>query len=819
MDEEDHSSKRQKLDSGLRVLNMARTIDACQRCRSKKVKCDQNFPTCFRCQKAQAECVGVDRATGRAVPRSYIYHLEQKVASLEKQLSTHGISAKGSDHVLLPASLSQSSSLLSTSMSLKPMESIKPRSCSDHVLGNGSNYMGASLGISFAILITAALKMKEKTSHLQVDPLRNPVATNDTPAVLPPKATAQEFVRVYFAHSNSQLPILHREAFLTEFFEPIYGSWDNSLSRSPAPFSQINRGSKIPEKETWIFECKQIISQNLKSDQLEPGAVLRPSPVIVPERYHRPLFYLNIVFAIASSVNHLQYVNYISEQFRITAFQYVNAAYNTHDPLEQLQAKLLLALFSLMRPSKPGIWYLLGHCLRICVDLGLHNNATDKSANLDAFTKDRRRRLFWCTYSLDRQTCFYMGRPVGIPEASIKTKFPSEVDDAYIIEGSTEVKDYSEVTEGQSSFKKISLSFFQIRKIQLEVQRILYEGEELPRRFATLAEWKGNMQVQLDDWWLQARRVQQLVEGEFHLEFFSLNYHHTVISLYGLSPKCFKLSQDSLMRVAAALETLMRCYLRLYTKKAINYTWAAVHNLFMAGASFLYVLFQSETVRRLYTKEIVMKVSEDCITVLTLLIASCDAAKDCSHMFRILTAAVLKLRYNEDVAGSTRLIDDPDSPLRDADQSGTTGLKEGTAEAMPGFVETTELGGASIGPEENGTYSMGGYMFEWISRRTASEPTAVGVKLTDDALYFQESNFMDYLTPNLSPGNSMPDTVEGSLPDYSMEMEGDGDIFPHSRDGRKAYDLLQIPTELIWDQFFSEHQPAIKMEEQNALGN
>lgn len=818
MSQEDHATKRQKVYQDLRPGAMARSIDACQRCRMKKVKCDQNFPMCLRCQKAGVECVGVDRATGKAVPRSYIFHLEQKIAQLQNLLNSHGVSTAEISQATLPTPLSQSSSNVSVGLSQPTAALPKLQTCTDDVVSGGSPmYRGASLGITFAKLITAALKMKDHASGPQVDPLTNPPAMVQSPANLPPKDTAQKFVRIYFAHSNSQLPILHRETFLSEFFEPIYGSWDICLSPPLDSSGQTSNRPIVPPEETWIFKYKQIISQNLSAEKLVVS-LLHSTPTKVPEQYHRPLFYLNIIFAIASSVNHLQYKNHLSDQFRNTGLAYVSATYKSDDPLEQLQAKLLLALFSLMRPCQPGVWNVLGQCLRICVALGLHNNSSDndKSAGLDAFTKDRRRRLFWCTYSLDRQVCFYMGRPVGIPEASIKTTFPSGIDDAFIIKGDQRVFDYSDVHLEVPTPKSISLSFFRIRKIQLEVQRILYEGEELPRRFATLDEWKSEVQNKLDDWWRNVCELQQLAYVDFHLEFFGLNYNHTVLLLNGLSPKNFKLSPEALIKVSEALKNLMRCYTFLYNKKAINYTWAAVQNLFMAGTSFLYAIYESEDVRELYPKEVVKKVSEECITVLSLLIASCDAAKDCSQMFRILTAAILKIRYNESVEGSTRKIEDRNPPLNDPGNKRPAPPINSIK--MEGY---DQLHSSGISPQEaksNSPYygTNGEYAFEWVARKNGTEDPGVSLDMPKNGTpFFQESFFDNFLTEaaNLSPANSMQDTAERNVSDYSFGNNAP-EFFPLARDGRKAFDLFQLPTELIWGQFFTEPKSdfSVKME-------
>jgi len=65
---------------------ISRSIQACNRCRARKTRCDQQFPSCSACLKAGVECVGIDAATGREIPRSYVDWLEKRVKHLEEEL-------------------------------------------------------------------------------------------------------------------------------------------------------------------------------------------------------------------------------------------------------------------------------------------------------------------------------------------------------------------------------------------------------------------------------------------------------------------------------------------------------------------------------------------------------------------------------------------------------------------------------------------------------------------------------------------------------------------------------------------------------------
>lgn len=84
-----------------------------------------------------------------------------------------------------------------------------------------------------------------------------------------------------------------------------------------------------------------------------------------------------------------------------------------------LQAILLLVWYSLLNPDKGSIWFLVGLATRTCVDLGFHNEHNAQVEQLDALEIDMRRRLFWCTYKMDRLMSQSLGRPPSIPDGFI----------------------------------------------------------------------------------------------------------------------------------------------------------------------------------------------------------------------------------------------------------------------------------------------------------------------------------------------------------------------------------------------------------------
>lgn len=64
----------------------SRIAQACDRCRSKKIRCDGITPCCTQCTNVGFECKTSDKLSRRAFPRGYTESLEERVRSLEQEV-------------------------------------------------------------------------------------------------------------------------------------------------------------------------------------------------------------------------------------------------------------------------------------------------------------------------------------------------------------------------------------------------------------------------------------------------------------------------------------------------------------------------------------------------------------------------------------------------------------------------------------------------------------------------------------------------------------------------------------------------------------
>lgn len=64
----------------------SRIAQACDRCRSKKIRCDGVTPCCSQCTNVGFECKTSDKLSRRAFPRGYTESLEDRVRALESEV-------------------------------------------------------------------------------------------------------------------------------------------------------------------------------------------------------------------------------------------------------------------------------------------------------------------------------------------------------------------------------------------------------------------------------------------------------------------------------------------------------------------------------------------------------------------------------------------------------------------------------------------------------------------------------------------------------------------------------------------------------------
>ncbi|TEA21776.1 Positive regulator of purine utilization [Colletotrichum sidae] len=702
-----------------------RNVSACNRCRLRKNRCDQKLPSCASCAKAGVACVGYDPITKKEIPRSYIYYLETRVEQLEMLLANNNISFPPAENLELcsraGADVAKSTTDAAHSARSESLDGPAPAKNNVHrpdldkakkaegpastgmldiVAPSKPRSLASASGVSFNRVVFAAVQYSvsdQNGSHAGGKGIGSVTSMRDSffglhtkptirPANFPDRDVGMRLVTLYFEHANPQIPILHRGEFM-QMFDQAYAN--PTETRGPRESYMLNM--------VFAIGCGVIVGEPVKSDGSGAGPRNPPDAnkfgQAQPEEYH------------ASAIVHLE-----------------ACLGNSGGGLDVLQAVLLLANFALLRPVPPGLWYIIGVAVRLAVDLGLHyedgsdvakammnplgrikeeNGEMDESSEHKSrekgrrlFIRDMRRRLWWCTYSLDRLVSTCVGRPFGISDQVITTEFPSLLDDQYITPtGFREVPPDSM----EPSYKHVAYHYFKLRLLQSEILQVLQynqtqvvrsSGQNLTNsdmhthlpspflvKFDSFRSWRIDIDRRLYQWKGSAPTREETGVA-FSTEFLELNYWQAIIMLYRQSlsvpamfegeyntsnevnsPTAFQaeLREDEdriYLKVAEAGQKILRIYRQLHLSGLVSYTYLSTHHLFMAGISYLYAIWHSPIVRSRLTMDEVDFTILAAKSVFTDLIDKCPPAETCRDAFDRTARATIKMANSTGGFGS-----------------------------------------------------------------------------------------------------------------------------------------------------------------------
>ncbi|OLN88321.1 Positive regulator of purine utilization 2 [Colletotrichum chlorophyti] len=692
-----------------------RNVSACNRCRLRKNRCDQKLPSCASCAKAGVACVGYDPITKKEIPRSYVFYLETRIEQLEALLANHNIPFPSAENLELcsrptteaatsipdaghPArseSTDGAPGAAKSNANRPDLEKAKKAEGGstgvlDIVSASKPRSLASASGVSFNRVVFAAVQYSVSDQNGSQDrtggkglPIGSGTSMRDSffglhtkptirPAGYPERDVGIRLVTLYFEHANPQIPILHRGEFM-HMFEQAYKSPGGP--RGPRELYMLNM--------VFAIGCGVIVGEPVKSE----GSGVGPrNPVDAnkfgqaqPEEYH------------ASAIVHLE-----------------ACLGNSGGGLEVLQAVLLLANFALLRPVPPGLWYIIGVAVRLAVDLGLHYEdgsdvgsagpelpGTVKDENGEAkasrdaqsrergrrlYVRDMRRRLWWCTYSLDRLVSTCVGRPFGISDQVITTEFPSLLDDQYITPTGFQE---TPADSSEPSYKHVAYHYFKLRLLQSEILQVLQYNQTQPVRaansdmhirlpspflvrFDSFRSWRIDIDRRLYQW-KNSAPTRDETGVAFSTEFLELNYWQAIIMLYRQSlsvPAMFEgeyntstevnspaayqaeLREDEdriYLKVAEAGQKILRIYRQLHLSGLVSYTYLSTHHLFMAGISYLYAIWHSPIVRSRLTMDEVDFTILAAKSVFTDLIDKCPPAETCRDAFDRTAKATIKM--------------------------------------------------------------------------------------------------------------------------------------------------------------------------------
>lgn len=308
------------------------------------------------------------------------------------------------------------------------------------------------------------------------------------------------------------------------------------------------------------------------------------------------IFKLNMVYAIGATMLQLteKYANTAPEvmsisseldawpltviqRFYTTALQYVPTMCEARS-IKNIEAMVLLVVYHLRTASSHGMWYMIGLAMRTAIDLGLHRKAN--KINMDPFTTQMRRRLFWVVYYLERVVSMSLGRPFSISDRHIDLDLPLDVDD--------DVHDPALLTAPQDESKATSLTFaiylFKLRRIDSRIQHKIYRAD---RPLSSLRLKMDPLYLELEEW----KESALLRFSAPDLDYPMLHYNRAVRLLIQPFLPLLPITDPYYHICLRAAGDICQSHKRLHQTLEYGHSFLAVQTVFMAGITLLYALW------------------------------------------------------------------------------------------------------------------------------------------------------------------------------------------------------------------------------------
>ncbi|KAH8724093.1 fungal-specific transcription factor domain-containing protein [Phaeosphaeriaceae sp. PMI808] len=478
----------------------ARIAQACDRCRSKKIRCDGIRPSCTQCTNVGFECKTSDKLSRRAFPRGYTESLEERVRTLESEVRElkelldekdekidmlsriHSHSPSAHLQVRRPSVQSPTSSDTREG-SLEKDETFKvhqsPLLLDD--VNHDSYFVGNSSGRT---LVEAFEQKAQETGRLSANVNSNAFfgaggtrkSSNPKRIVsfkAPPRLVSDQMINIFFQEWAPLFPILHRPTFLS------------------------------------LYE--QYVT----------------SPETIDDK--KPITQLNLVFGIAalsSDPRDGQDVDSFEAQW-----QSAIEGFLMDNDVATLQCLILAQIFCLLRADYSRLLKYKGLAVGLSQRLGLHQS--QKRFALDALTSETRKKVFWSLYTVDCLSAAHLGLPMLVREEDVHCEFPVDADDEYVTE-----KGFLPTLPGEFTKLSSALALFRMTRILSKVLSELYPAsvshEISFRTVASLADeledWSRNLAPHLKLIFAQDKPSTNVTSSRAPV--LSLAYHHIRSLIY-----------------------------------------------------------------------------------------------------------------------------------------------------------------------------------------------------------------------------------------------------------------------------------------------
>ncbi|KAI8375123.1 fungal-specific transcription factor domain-containing protein [Blakeslea trispora] len=434
------------------VHKRQRVSRACDLCRKKKIKCDGASPICSNCKAFQLACSYQDTTKKRGPPKGYIEAIENRLHKLEGYLQDVVVP---SDDIRAIELLKELKAPLETSsgetIEARPQRRPRRRQAKPTAtVTHDSSISGHLFTDSPSALSHSDFEDFNQTHTIQSSPSSPSQSCRSNSGHEDPTGslTMDENGLVRYLGKSSGFYLLsNSRTYQNGAFH--FSGYMHKRKSNHENDSYYDYNSGEREEESTRPEKRHLVDPL----ELPPKDLSEHLIVLYFTHFYPvlPLFYkrrlncvrspssplspllLNAIYAIASRVSPDKRVrsdpnapDTAGDIFFERARCLLDEYYDT-PRISTVQALLLMSSHQMGAMKAARAWLYSGMAFRMAQDLGLNRNCDHWSILPEE--RERRKRVFWCCYVVDRITSAVYGRSSNFEERDCDVPFPSLDDD------------------------------------------------------------------------------------------------------------------------------------------------------------------------------------------------------------------------------------------------------------------------------------------------------------------------------------------------------------------------------------------------------
>lgn len=576
--------------SAERPTKRARSAVACRRCKHRKQRCDNAFPACSACVAA-GDGEGCSYES-KVHPPEYVESLEKRVVDLERLLQSQAQQQANTAQVTPPTSSPQTARSTHSGHVQGQDTTAGNDTAADNAFDMlaSSSFLGTSSGYPLAKAVHAVIGSSQqqwRNDHESTTPAARE-------AGMPDGVLGRQLIEVYLSKVHPKHPFL------------------------------------------------------------SPWRILRLHEVRASLRRHsedRPLltrlnsFTLCMVYTISARYHQLSQNEYSCnpDAYYAAAMEDVECLFQ-HPALETLEGSLLLVLFQLRSSRPTEIWSLLGLTMRHAISIGLH-----RKFNGPRLLDERRKRIFWTIYMLERSIARTMGRPMSISDRDIDVDLPANVDEN--IDNESDMICALQQDRGPTTMSAV-IHIFRLTRLESKIYASVHRVDRPLSSVSTnksvrlrqlLDQWREEISIHVPD--LSDDQNGGLVHYYATASYHILHYHLALLLLLLPSLTTLPAHHLDFQTCVTSAGQVCQLYKRLHDRQSVlAYSIIALHATFVAGLTLVYCFIaEPSTLNIQFNSDI-----RACSTVLYVISERWPAARKVRDAFeRMLSRTVERVQHVE----------------------------------------------------------------------------------------------------------------------------------------------------------------------------